>query len=134
MAHILVVDDEFGISRLLEEVLQDEGHTVAVASNGRQGFESAQLKIPDLVLSDLMMPIMDGPALVAALKADATFASIPIILMSALPEESVAEQCSDYTKFVRKPFKLFQLVELITDLALPKHQNKSSENALGENE
>lgn len=122
MAHILIVDDEFGITRLLEEVLQDEGHTVAVASNGRQGFERAQIETPDLVLTDLMMPVMDGATLIAAMRADEKLASVPVILMSALPEDSAADRCSGHTKFVRKPFKLFHVVDLVTHTLTLTHE------------
>ena len=66
MAVVLVVDDEFGITDLLEDVLSDEGHRVLAASNGKQALERAAAERPDLVLTDYMIPVMDGVALIAA--------------------------------------------------------------------
>src|SRR5687768_16807980 len=58
VAVVLVVDDEVGIATLLEDVLQDEGHRVLTASNGRQALERIATEKPDLILSDFMMPVM----------------------------------------------------------------------------
>ncbi len=117
MAVVLVVDDEFGIAKLLEEVLEDEGHQVLVASNGRQALERAADELPAVVLTDYMMPVMDGAALIEAMAADAQLANIPIILMSSVPETTVAGRVSGYTIFVQKPFKIFDLVDLVAELA-----------------
>jgi CheY-like chemotaxis protein len=64
MATILVVDDEFGIGELLEALLEDDGHRVLTAMNGRHALERIAEAKPDLVISDLMMPVMDGAALI----------------------------------------------------------------------
>ncbi|TPG56532.1 response regulator [Sphingomonas glacialis] len=116
MSLVLVVDDEFGIAGLLEDVLQDEGYTVVVASNGRQALDHAMAEKPDLVVTDFMMPVMDGAALVKAMAADPKLADVPVVLMSSMPEESVAERCSGYTTFVRKPFKIFAMIDLVSSL------------------
>ena len=68
---------------------------------------------PDVILSDFMMPVMDGPGLLAALAGDSGLRDVPVILMSSLPESSVAERCSGYAAFVRKPFNIFELINLI---------------------
>jgi CheY-like chemotaxis protein len=116
MAVVLVVDDEFGIAKLLEDVLTDEGHHVLVATNGRQGLERAQIECPDLVLTDYMMPVMDGAALVAALAAKEELARVPVVMMSSMLETTVAERCSGYTLFVRKPFKIFDIIDIVAEL------------------
>jgi len=116
MAVVLVVDDEFGIAKLLEDVLTDEGHRVLVAANGRQGLEHAAVERPDLVLTDYMMPVMDGAALITALTANAELANVPVVVMSSMQEEAVAERCSGYNLFVRKPFKIFDLIDIVAEL------------------
>jgi CheY-like chemotaxis protein len=115
MAVVLVVEDEFGIAKLLEEVLEDEGHRVLLASNGRQALKLAAQEPPAVVLTDHMMPVMDGAALIAAMAADAALADVPIILMSSVPEATIAKKCGGYAAFVQKPFKIFDLVDLVAD-------------------
>ena len=68
MAKLLIIDDERGIRNTLREILADEGHTVEVAENGKQGLEMAQNKAYDLICSDIKMPEMDGMELLKALK------------------------------------------------------------------
>jgi CheY-like chemotaxis protein len=116
MALILVVDDEFGIAKLLQDVLVDEGHGVMLATNGRQALEKAAEERPDLVITDFMMPVMDGASLVRALAADPALRSIPVAIMSAMPEAAVAARCSGYALFVRKPFRIFDVIDLIMGL------------------
>jgi CheY-like chemotaxis protein len=118
MATILVVDDEFGIANLLEEVLEDEGHHVFLASNGRQGLEKAIETTPDLVITDFMMPIMDGAALIKALICQPGLKGIPIILMSAVPEATAAESCCGYTAYLRKPFNIWAVIDLVETLII----------------
>jgi CheY-like chemotaxis protein len=113
MAIILIVEDEFGIAKLLEEVLEDEGHCALLATNGRQAFEKAVETRPDLVITDFMMPIMDGAALIEALANHTELKEIPIILMSSMPEVTVAERCSGYVSFLRKPFRILEVIDLV---------------------
>lgn len=116
MATVLVVDDEFGIGELLEALLQDDGHRVITAMNGRHALERMAGAKPDLVISDLMMPVMDGAALLAAMHGDPELAHIPFVLMCALPEPSIADRVSGYTAFLRKPFKLAAISALTARL------------------
>jgi CheY-like chemotaxis protein len=116
MAIVLIVDDEFGIATLLEDVLVDEGRRVLLASNGRQALEKVAEERPDLVDTDFMMPVMDGAVLIEALAADPDLKAIPIVVMSSLPEAAVAERCSGYALFVRKPVKIVDMIDDITDL------------------
>ncbi len=116
MATVLVVDDEFGIGELLEALLQDEGHRVLTAIHGRHALERMAVARPDLVISDLMMPVMDGAALLRAMRDNAEFANIPFVLMCALPESAVRERVQGYTAFLRKPFKLAAISALTASL------------------
>lgn len=113
MALILVVDDEYSIAEVLEVALTDAGHEVVIAINGRQALERLKEQRPDLTLFDFMMPIMDGTAMLKAIREDSARREIPVILMSSLPEAAVPESAKGaYTAFLRKPFKLRALVEV----------------------
>jgi CheY-like chemotaxis protein len=106
MRTILVVDDEFGIVDILAEFLGDAGFHVVTAIHGRQAVERIAASRPDIILLDFMMPVLNGAATLAVLAADPAVRDIPVIMMSSLSEEQVAEQARGYAAFLRKPFKL----------------------------
>jgi DNA-binding response OmpR family regulator len=107
MAAILVVEDEFGIADVLASALTDSGHNVLIAINGKQGLERLKESHPELVLLDFMMPVLDGPAMVRAMRTDAELRAIPIVIMSSLPESAISEAVSGmYDGFIPKPFRL----------------------------
>lgn len=114
MALILVVDDEFSITEVLEAVLADAGHEVVTAINGRQGMDRIREKLPDLVLLDFMMPMMDGRAMLDAMREDPACREIPVVIMSSLPETTVVEAAKgQYAAFLRKPFKIRTLIDIV---------------------
>ena len=113
MALVLIVDDERGLAKLLGQILADEGHRVLIATNGQQALEQAVNDPPDLVLTDFMMPIMDGAGLIRALGDSPKLSAVPVVLMSSMPEESVASRCPGYAAFVRKPFNLNELIKVV---------------------
>jgi CheY-like chemotaxis protein len=113
MAIVLVVEDEFGIAELFDAVLTDEGYRVLTARNGKLGLETLVQERPDMVFMDYMMPVMDGSAMLAAMQADPSLREIPVVMMSSMPKAAVAERCSGYVEFMRKPFKIVELVELV---------------------
>jgi CheY-like chemotaxis protein len=116
MKTILVVDDEFGIADTLSSILTDEGYRVVVAMNGEQGLARMAEVMPDLVLVDFMMPVMSGPEMVREMRASADLRAIPVVMMSAVAEAMVREEC-EFTAFLRKPFDLEALLKIITSLA-----------------
>jgi CheY-like chemotaxis protein len=114
VALILVVDDEFSVAEVLQSVLADAGHEVVTAINGQQGLERLRERPADLVLLDFMMPIMDGPAMLKALREDPAHRYTPAVVMSSLPESVIAEAANGmYAAFLRKPFKLNTVVEVV---------------------
>jgi CheY-like chemotaxis protein len=116
MATVLVVDDEFGIAELFEAILEDEGHRVLTASNGRHGLEVLARERPDVVFLDYMMPVMDGANMLRRMTADQKLQHIPVVMMSSIPEAAVAERCSGYVKFMRKPFYVSQVTDVVDEL------------------
>lgn len=119
MQTVLVVDDEFGIGEVLEAILTDEGYRVVTAINGNHALERLAGNRVDLVLSDLMMPVMDGAALFKALKADARYARIPFVLMCSLPETTISSRIKGYTAFLHKPFKVDDVIDVVRDVLGP---------------
>ena len=80
---ILVVDDDPDIARFVEVNLRSAGYDVAVAGDGEEALEKAAELRPDLVLLDVMMPVMDGFEMLAELKGDPSIAAIPVIMVTA---------------------------------------------------
>ena len=120
MATVLVVDDEFGIAELFEAILEDEGHRVLTAANGKQGLEALATERPDLVFLDYMMPVMDGAGMLRGMADDPSLRGVPVVVMSSMPEATVAERCSGYVAFMRKPFKITEVVSLAARLMIGK--------------
>ena len=116
-ATVLIVEDEFVIADLLEMALTDEGYRVILAANGRQGLERlAEGPLPDLVISDFMMPVLDGAGLVQAMRQSEGQREVPIIIMSSMPEANVLARIDRYAAFVRKPFQIAALMRLIVTI------------------
>lgn len=111
---VLVVEDEFAVADLLEMALTDEGYRVLTAANGRQGLQHlAAGPRPDLVITDYMMPVLDGAGMLRAMRAVEAHRDIPCIVMSAVPEANVGERLDGYAAFVRKPFRIAVMVQLV---------------------
>lgn len=113
MRTILVVDDEFGTVEVLVAALEDEGYRVLTAANGRRGLERLEENKPDLVISDFMMPLLDGAGLVRAMRDNPAYRDIPVIMMSAAPEPALRKHVDGYAAYLRKPFPLPALLELV---------------------
>lgn len=118
MRTVLVVDDEFGVAEVLDAILSDEGYHVITATNGRQALARIAEQRPDLVLLDYMMPILDGVAVLRALSADPAAHNLPVVVMSALPEEAISTETKRYAAFLRKPFRIKTVLAAIA-CALP---------------
>jgi len=112
MKTILVVEDEQVIAEILSVVLQEEGYRVVMAGNGKEGLARLAETHPDLVLCDVMMPVVDGRDMVRAMSADPDYRSIPVVMMSAAHLPPRAADYS-YAAFIRKPFDLDYLVSTI---------------------
>lgn len=101
---ILIVDDEFGLAEVVAEMLEERGFETELAINGQLALDMIRERVPDLLLLDQMMPIMDGPQVVRALRADPRTAAIPIILMTALPHVVPPDVQAEACAVLRKPF------------------------------
>jgi DNA-binding response OmpR family regulator len=113
MRTIVLIDDEFGLADVVSAVLSDAGFRVCTAVNGAQGLDVMAEHPPDLVLLDYMMPILDGPGVLRAMRADPKLATVPVVLMSAMPEAVVRRRTTDYVVFIRKPFDFDALLNAV---------------------
>ena len=114
MKMILVVDDEFDILTTWQMVLQLEGFTVMTAPNGKVALELARETPPDLIITDWMMPVMDGLELCRQLENDAVLKSVPLILASAAWREPIVPH--SHAVFVRKPVSMDDLIAIVRRL------------------
>ena len=89
---ILIVDDEPDILQLLEKKLTAIGYSVTKSGNGKEALEMARTQKPDLILLDIMMPYMDGPDMVAALKEEPSTENIPVIFLSGIVTKEDSQQ------------------------------------------
>ena len=118
-ATILVVDDEEAIRGLLVAALEDEGYAVVAARNGRVALEAIALGRPDLIVTDVMMPELDGRELIRQLQTRPEWASIPVVLLSAAPLDGRSTVSS--AAAVAKPFDFDALLGVIAAALGPTH-------------
>jgi len=116
MYSILIIEDDPAYISMMEVILQMEGFTVRAASNGQSGLAMLHEKRPDLILCDIMMPDMDGHAVLEALKDDKALADVPFVFVTALGERAevrrgMSEGADDY---LSKPFSADELLAAVT--------------------
>ena len=88
MTHkILIVEDTFDTRKLVKAMLSMEGYTVFEAADGKEGLAQAQETQPDMIVTDIRMPEMNGIEMVACLRQDKGFEKIPILVLSAFADE-----------------------------------------------
>jgi DNA-binding response OmpR family regulator len=113
---VLVVDDDALIRDTLASALADEGYAVQVAPDGRAALDTMTRWRPDLIVLDLMMPVMDGPAFRAVQRSVIETARIPVIILSAAHEVQARAASLEPAAVFTKPFDLGELLDTIADL------------------
>ena len=118
MARILYIEDIQDNITLVEKIVTSRGHDFLSARNAEQGLELAFTSKPDLILLDLGLPDADGQTLSVWLKGDPILSSIPILVLTAWPEEVVRQTVSAYNLngYLCKPFALIDLVNTIDSI------------------
>ncbi|HEX7623858.1 MAG TPA: response regulator [Anaeromyxobacteraceae bacterium] len=106
---ILIVDDDRDIREGLADILGLAGYLVRTAANGKVALEEAQESWPDLIILDLMMPVMNGWKFLEAQRRHPRLASIPVIVASA----STASQVEGAAVLLRKPFDVDTLLAIV---------------------
>ncbi len=109
---ILVVDDDEKLLKLMGFLFELEPVVMEVATNGEEGLLVAKETLPDLIITDLMMPVMDGHDFCKALKETDALKDIPVVAISASMDPSEKERIlsAGACRFIRKPFHSRQLV------------------------
>lgn len=107
---VLIVEDEEHIAEALAFLVEDAGYEARVAPNGKVALEMISVEAPDLVISDLMMPQMNGAQLLAALREQGR-TTLPVVLMSAAGRAHIAEIGA--TAILGKPFELTEVESLL---------------------
>jgi DNA-binding response OmpR family regulator len=112
---ILVVDDEAGTRGMIAAVLAKKGFEVHQAANGAQGLQMARALPPDLILSDVNMPEMDGFALLQAVREDPTLADVPLVFLSTLEDRDSLRTGMRLgaDDFLTKPVRPSELLEVV---------------------
>lgn len=122
-AQILLIDDDPWIVRMVTSVLKKRGHRVVAAGDGEEGLERALSLRPDLIISDIMMPKLDGWALLRALRAHPELAQTPVLLLTALStdEDRIRGLRLGADDYLPKPFR-FEELDLRVASALRKRR------------
>lgn len=126
-ATILVADDNADMREYMQRLLQGAGYHVIAVSDGRQALRAVRAEVPDLVISDVMMPHIDGLALVAALRDDLRTALVPVVLLSARAgqEASIEGLQAGADDYLVKPFSSGELLARVgTNIALARLRNR----------
>lgn len=117
--HILIVDDEVVIRSLLSEMLSEDGFSVATAEDGKRGLDYVNNGQVDLVISDVHMPVMDGPELVARLHQ--IDPNLPVIILNSIPGGDPSKGMAGRAiTCLGKPFDLQKLRDAIVQVGVVK--------------
>jgi len=108
---VLIVEDDADLREMMAQLLSLEGYHTATVANGREALEYLQHGHPDLILLDLMMPVMDGWEFRRHQQADPSLAGVPVIVLSALDQSRTAEVSAQ--AFLKKPLDFDRLLELV---------------------
>ncbi|WHS58292.1 response regulator [Pseudomonas sp. G2-4] len=116
MTTILVVDDEYLIADIIGYALEDEGFMVVKASNGQKGLEVLERERPSLIITDFMMPVMDGLEFATAVRALPSVNHLPIILMSGAQAHIGMEKPELFNAVLAKPFNIDLIIAEVKKL------------------
>lgn len=115
---ILVADDEEDIKVILKVYLESTGFEVVTAYDGLDATAVAREKKPDLILMDIMMPVIDGIEVTKQLKADAATRDIPVVMLSAAAQSGMIEKAMEAgaADYISKPFEPDKVKEVIEEI------------------
>ena len=111
MASILIVDDEPDLRFMMRLIFEQAGHQVMEAPNGAVALKRILEQLPDLVVTDVMMPVMDGAEFIGRLRADPILSSIPILAVTGNPDRAGAADAT-----LSKPFEPKELAAIAASL------------------
>ncbi|MHB8079266.1 MAG: response regulator [Candidatus Krumholzibacteriia bacterium] len=117
--HVLLVEDDPAVRRILALQLQTRGYEVRTAADGAEGFRALQEDLPDCVVLDLMMPVMDGFELLKRIRCLGRTANLPVLVLTASEDDRHRLRTQQYLAdaYANKPYELDRLVLTIDRLA-----------------
>lgn len=112
---ILIIDDEPDICEMISDYLERRGFGVAKAHNGKEGLEALPKIKPDLIILDVLMPIMDGFSFLQSLKADTKYCNVPVIMLTVKSDSKDVDKgiSLEADFYLSKPFKLDNLMRFV---------------------
>jgi DNA-binding NarL/FixJ family response regulator len=116
--HILLVDDEAGLREAVQAYLEDSGFSVATAANAQLAWQQLEQRKPDLVITDVMMPQVDGYQFLQQLRDDARFQRLPVIFLTArgMTRDRIQGHQAGVDAYLPKPFDPDELVAVVKNI------------------
>jgi len=112
---VLVVEDDPDIRQAIAELLEDDGYECILAEHGLDALETLRRRTPSLVLTDLLMPVMDGVELIARVRADTRWSHLPIVVMTAAGDRIIGVELDSLNvPVLRKPVDVVNLAQVIS--------------------
>jgi twitching motility two-component system response regulator PilH len=123
MAHILVVDDSPTEVHFFKQILQKNGHMVSVATNGEEGVTLAKQLRPDLILMDVVMPVLNGFQATRQLTRDVATSRIPVVMVTTKDQDTdrLWAERQGAREYLVKPTKEKQLIQCINQVLKSVH-------------
>ena len=114
MANVLIIDDDLDNADALALIMESEGHSVRIGYNGEEGMRLVHDAAPDVVLLDVEMPIMSGPAMALQMWIhNMGLEAVPVILLSGAPDLARIASEVGTSYFLAKPYRLAEIVALV---------------------
>lgn len=128
---LLLVDDEPGLREAVQAYLEESGFEVSVASNAQQGWELLQTKLPDLVITDVMMPQVDGYQFLKQMREDPRFKALPVVFLTArgMTSDRILGYQAGCDVYISKPFDPDELVAIVQNLLHRRADQNSEEGS-----
>ena len=112
---ILVVDDDVDLVKVMKGTLESKPYDVIVAYNGKEGLEKAKKEKPDLIILDIMMPVMDGFNFAEQFSKDPSIAKIPVLALTSFSESLGQPFTFEVSEYLRKPLKPKDLIAKVEE-------------------
>ena len=130
---ILVIDDDPDVMDLVQTALSSAGYEVHAAYDGKQGVEKIKKQRPDLLIMDLTMPIMDGWAVLIALKKDPNYTAIPVMIITSSKEIQNIEKAKKLgvQSYLVKPFDPQKMIKIARHLLDPSETAEPQDGFTG---
>ena len=118
MAAVLAVDDSPSVCQIIKHILTTAGHSVETAADGAAGLAKAKAQRFDLVITDLNMPVMNGMAMIRALRGSPSCVGVPIVFLTTESADAVKSEAkaAGASGWITKPFKPEQLLQVVSKL------------------